>query len=367
MKFLLISPKNRTTYNFRGELIKRIQERGYEVLVTGPDRVDAEGVEALGVDFRVIPVDKNGTSITSDLKYMRSLYRLMRQEKPDAVLGYTIKPVVYGALAARLAGVKNINCLITGGGYTFTAQTLKAKVLGVIVRTLYRLAFAGADSVIFQNSDDREEFVERGLVRRDKTHIVHGSGVDLTHYEETPLPETLSFFMLSRLLKSKGVAEYLQAAETVKKKHPEVQFSILGKYEDKMQDAVPKDYVERLIQQGVITRFDETKDVRPYYSACSVYVLPSYREGTPRTVLEAMAMGRPILTTDTNGCRDTVEDGETGFLVPVKNAEAIAEKMEWFIEHPEEIAPMGQASKELCKERFDVISVNSEMLRIMNI
>lgn len=367
MKFLLISPKNRTTYNFRGELIKRIQEKGYDVIVTGPDRTDAERVEALGVDFRVVPVDKNGTSVVSDLKYMFALRKLMEEVKPDAVLGYTIKPVVYGALAAKMTGVKNINCLITGGGYTFTADSFKAKLLGAIVRLLYRAAFTVADQIIFQNSDDREEFAERGLVKREKTHIVHGSGVDLSHYEPRPFPQETRFFMLSRLLKSKGVEEYLQAAEIVKRKHPEVSFSILGKYEDKMQDAVPKETVERLIAEGVITRHDETHDVRPYYADCSVYVLPSYREGTPRTVLEAMAMERPIITTDTNGCRDTVEDGVTGFLVPVRNAEAIAEKMEWFIDHPEQIVPMGQASKARCEELFDVVNVNAEMLRIMKI
>ena len=218
MTFLLLSPKNRTVYNFRGELIKEIQKRGYEVSVTGPDRDNADKVESLGVRFIEIPMSKNGTSILSDLKYCRSLYKLMRREKPDVILGYTIKPVVYGALAGWLAGVKNINCLITGGGYTFIAQSFKAKVLGTLVRTLYRIALHHADHVIFQNADDRDEFVQRKLVSEGKTQVVHGSGVDMTHFTPTPLPENVTFFMLSRLLKSKGVIEYLQAAEKVKQK-----------------------------------------------------------------------------------------------------------------------------------------------------
>ena len=367
MKLLLLSPKNRTVYNFRGELIKELQKRGYEVSVTGPNRDNADKVEALGVRFIEIPMSKNGTSILSDLKYCRSLYKLMRREKPDVILGYTVKPVVYGALAGWLAGVKNINCLITGGGYTFTAQSLKARVLGTLVRTLYRLALHRADRVIFQNADDRDEFVSRRLVSKEKTQVVHGSGVDMTHFTPTPLPENAAFFMLSRLLKSKGVIEYLKAAEKVKRQYPGVRFALLGKYEYEMQDAVDREYVEKLISDGVIERFEETDDVRPYYSQCSVYVLPSYREGTPRTVLEAMAMGRPIITTDTNGCRDTVTDGVTGFLVPVRDADAVAEKMLWFIEHPEKTAVMGKASRELCKEKFDVVSVNQNMLKYMKI
>ena len=365
MKFLLISPKNRTVYNFRGELIKEIQQRGYEVSVTGPDRDNADRVEALGVRFIEIPMSKNGTSILNDLKYCRSLYRLMRREKPDVILGYTIKPVVYGTIAGWLAGVKNINCLITGGGYTFIAESFKARVLGALVRTLYKIALHRADHVIFQNEDDRDEFVSRGLVPRERTQAVHGSGVNMAHFAPTPLPGNMTFFMLSRLLKSKGVIEYLQAAEKIKKLCPNVRFTLLGKYEDKMQDAVDKVYVEKLISDGVIERYEETNDVRPYYSECSVYVLPSYREGTPRTVLEAMAMGRPIITTDTNGCRNTVTNGVTGFLVPIKDADAVAEKMLWFVEHPEETVTMGEASRELCKEKFDVVSVNKDMLKYM--
>ncbi|MBP5621948.1 MAG: glycosyltransferase family 4 protein, partial [Thermoguttaceae bacterium] len=286
---------------------------------------------------------------------------------PDVTLGYTVKPVIYGAIAAKRAGVGNVNSLVTGGGYTFISTSLKARVLGAVVRTLYKIGFGKADHVIFQNPDDMNEFCERGFVQREKCSFVNGSGVNISRFELVPYPKVVSFFMLSRLLKSKGVCEFLEAARIVKEKHPEVNFYLLGKYETAMQDAVEKQFVERFITKGIVERFDETSDVRPYYAKSSVYVLPSYREGTPRTVLEAMAMGRPIITTDTQGCRETVIDGKNGFLVPVKDCKAVAEKMFWFIEHPEKIKERGEESRKLVESKFDVNHVNADMIRIMNI
>lgn len=366
--FLLISPKNRTVYNFRGELIRAIRDKGYEVIVTGPDQIDVDKIEALGARFVEIPMNKTGTSVTSDLKYCLALYKLMKREKPDATLGYTIKPVVYGAIAAKTANIHNINSMVTGGGYTFIDTSMKARILGVIVRNLYRVGLGKTDHVIFQNSDDLNEFCEHGLAKRGKCRIVNGSGVDTAHFAPTPLPKApVTFFMLSRLLKSKGVSEYLEAACMAKAKRPDLRFLLLGKYENAMQDALDRDYIQAFIRDGTVERFEETSDVRPYYAMCSVYVLPSYREGTPRTVLEAMAMGRPILTTDTQGCRETVRNGENGFLVPAKDATALAEKMLWFAGHPERIPEMGEASRRYAIEKFDVHMVNANMLRYMEL
>ena len=367
MKFLLISPKNRTVYNFRGELVRSIIDKGYEVLVTGPDQTDVDRIEALGARFVEIPMNKTGTSILGDLKYCRALRKLMKKEKPDVTLGYTIKPVVYGAIAAKLAGIKNINSMVTGGGYTFISTSFKARILGVIVRMLYRIGFACADRVIFQNPDDLEEFSARRLVKKKKCAVVNGSGVNTEHFSPAPYPKKTSFFMLSRLLKSKGVREYLQAAEIVKKQYPEAEFCLLGKYETSMQDAIPKEEIEGYIEKSIIRRFEETNDVRPFYENCSVYVLPSYREGTPRTVLEAMAMGRPIITTDVTGCRSTVKDGETGFLVPEKDGEAVAEKMLRFLQEPGLIRTMGEAGRRFAVEKYEVGAVNRSMMEIMQI
>lgn len=367
MKFLLISPKNRTVYNFRGDLIREILNKGYEVVVTGPDRTDVDKIEELGARFVEIPMNKTGTNIFGDLKYFQKLYQLLRQEKPDVTLGYTVKPCTYGAIAAKLAGVKNVNSMITGGGYTFTATTLKARILGVIVKTLYRIGLFKADHVIFQNRDDLDEFTSLRLVSRKKCDVVNGSGVNTKHFETEKLPAETAFFMLSRLLKSKGVREYLKAARALKRRHPEIKFYLLGKYETEMQDAVDREWVESFIEDGTIERFDETSDVRPYYAMCSCYVLPSYREGTPRTVLEAMAMGRAIITTDTNGCRETVKDGVNGYLVPIKDSRELARKMNLMAEHPQLFIKMGRESRKYAEEKFAVDKVNAEMLRIMNI
>ena len=365
-KFILISPKNRTVYNFRGDLIKEIVKRGYEVVVTGPDQTDVDKIEALGARFVEIPMNKTGTSILADWRYCQALTNLFKQEKPDVTLGYTVKPCIYGAIAAQRAGVKNINSMITGGGYTFIATSLKARLLGMIVRTLYRIGLKRADHVIFQNNDDLNEFCDRGLVKRDKCFVVNGSGVNMEHFKPAPFPQQMTFLMISRLLKSKGVCEYLEAARIVKQKHPEVRFMLLGKYETAMQDALSKEYVQKFIDDGIVERFEETDDVRPYYAQCSVYVLPSYREGTPRTVLEAMAMGRPIITTDANGCRETVQDSVNGFLVPVKDIEKLAKAMEVFVGNPLCIAYMGEISLKYCQEKYEIKQVNREMLSGIN-
>lgn len=370
MKFLLISPKNRTVWNFRGDLIKAIQNKGYEVIVTGPDDTDLDLINALGVRFVEIPMNKTGTSVFADMKYCRALYRLMRIEKPDVTLGYTIKPVVYGAIAAQYAGIKNINGLITGGGYTFVSKSLKARVLGVVVRALYRIGLSKCTHVIFQNHDDLNEFAERGLVEKNKCSVVNGSGVNMEKFHPAAMRDEsrpLTFLMISRLLKSKGVMEYLEAAKVVKAEHPEVQFKLVGKYEYDMQDAIPEAVVKEYENAGIIKRFEETNDIVHYYQECDVYVLPSYREGTPRTVLEAMACSKPIITTDTNGCRETVVDGKNGFLIPVKDSTAVEEKMKIFIADIDLAEKMSEESLDYCREKFEVNIINKKMIDAMNL
>lgn len=366
MKFILISPKNRTTYNFRGDLIKEICSKGYEVIVTGPNEDGLDKIKELGVRFEQIPLNKNGLSIKEDISYLLALRKLFKKEKPDVTLGYTIKPAIYGAIAAKLSGVKHVVSMVTGAGYAFTATSAKAKMVKLVVSVLYRIGFRCADTVIFQNEDDLEEFVNLKLIKREKCKTVNGSGVNMQKFEPAPMPERLTFFMLSRIMFSKGIREFLQAAKDVKNKHPEVRFMLLGAVEN-IQDSLTNEDLKPYIENGIIEHFGETDDVASYYRQCSVYVLPSYREGTPRTVLEAMAMGRPIISTQAPGCRETVKDGVTGFLVAVQNSAAVAEKMIWFVNNPTEIEKMGRASYEFCKEKFDVKKVNKQMLEYLNI
>lgn len=365
-KFLLISPKNRPTYNFRGDLLREIKSKGYEVVATGPDRENEDRITELGVRLIVVPLSRNGTSIINDLKYYFALKKVIKTEKPDITLGYTVKPSIYGALAAKRCGVKGVYSMITGAGYTFTSKSVKAKALHKIVSILYKTAFRIADGVFFQNPDDYELFVTSRLVKPQKCTVVGGSGVNMEHYSPLPYPETLTFFMLARVMYCKGAVEYLKAAEIVKTSHPNVRFMLLGAVEH-IQDSLPMEEIQPYIDKGVIEYFGETRDVRPYFAQSSVYVLPSYREGTPRTVLEAMSMCRPIITTDVPGCRQTVIDGVNGFLVPAKDEKALAEAMLKFVDSPELIQQMGAESRKLCRERFEVKMVNSVMQSTMNI
>lgn len=217
MKLIMVSPKNRTAYNFRGDLIREIIDCGYEVVVTGPNHDNVEKIEALGARFVEIPMNKNGVDPFADLKYQKVLYELFCKEKPDVVFGYTSKPVIYGSIAAKKAGVQHIAAMVTGAGYAFTAQTAKARLIRMIQSVLYKKAFRCADVVIFQNNDDRMQFVEMHLVNNSKCVVVNGSGVNTDKFPIAPLPEKPAFFMLSRVMYSKGVREYLAACKRVKK------------------------------------------------------------------------------------------------------------------------------------------------------
>ncbi len=365
--FVLISPKNRTAYNFRGDLLREIIKLGYTVYVTGPNRIDVDKIESLGATFVEIPNDKNGINVFSDLRYMWSLYKLFRRLKPSATLGYTVKPVIYGAIAARMAGVKSISSMITGVGYLFISKTLKAKILKQLVLFLYRLGIWCSSRLIFQNDDDRAEFISEGLVSNSKSHVVNGSGVNMSRFSRAPYPEKLTFFMLSRAMYSKGVIEYAEAAKMVKARYPEVQFMFLGAFEG-IQDSIPEsDFRSQYIDSGILDYYSETSDVPSYIARSSVYVLPSYREGTPRTVLEAMSMGRAIITTDVPGCRGTVKDGVTGYLVEARSPEVVANAMIKFVENPSLVSEMGEQSYEYCYNKYRIDLVNESMISVMSL
>jgi glycosyltransferase involved in cell wall biosynthesis len=256
--------------------------------------------------------------------------------------------------------------MVTGAGYLFTASCTKARVLKTISQILYRIGFGCADHVIFQNDDDLKEFTVHRLCKRSKCNVVNGSGVNMYKFKPQPYPEKVSFFMLGRMLYSKGILEYIEAAKVVKKRYPNIRFMVLGKFEQ-MQDAIDESVVKPYINEGIVEYFPETSNVLQYYGQCSVFVLPSYREGTPRSVLEAMACSRAIITTDVPGCRSTVNDGKNGFLVPKQNIDALAVAMCKFIEMPNLIQEMGKASYDLCQAKFEVSRVNQSMLKIMDI
>ena len=367
-KFVLISPKNRSAYNFRGDLIKDIQAKGYDVVVTGPNKEGVERIEALGANFIEVPVDKNGTNPLADISYCLKLRKILKKEKADAILGYTIKPVIYGSIAGWLAGVKNRTAMVTGAGYLFASKSIKARLIQKVSFILYRIGLGVAQKVIFQNIDDLNEFVEHKLVKREKCHVVNGSGVNMSKYTPAPYPEKPSFFFLGRLVHSKGGLDFAKAARIVKTQNPEARFMILGKLEKNLPDAIKEEELMPFINDGTVELFPETDNIPQYYAMTSVFVLPTaYREGTPRVILEAMASARAIITTNTPGCKETVVEGENGYFVPTHNPEVLAEKMMIFINNLKRIEACGQKSFVICKNKYEVSIINSRMLEIMGI
>lgn len=326
-----------------------------------------EEIEATGARFEPYPIQRNGLNPLSDVTTLRHLRRRFLQLKPNVILAYTIKPVIWGGIAARRSPNTRFFALITGLGYAFQRGGFKRNLLNSIVVRLYRFALRRAEGVIFQNSDNRDLFVRNKIVGASKCHVVNGSGVNVSEFEVQPFSEgEPRFLLIARLLGEKGIREYAAAAEVVKQKYPNANFDLVGP-EDPSPDGIPHSEIEEWHQNGIINYRGATNDVRPFLTDCHIYVLPSYHEGMPRTVLEAMSMGRPILTTDVTGCRETATPGVNGWLVPKADAEALAERMIWFIENREQWASMGAESRKVAEDRFDVTKVNAEMLRIMGI
>ena len=369
MKILVIAPKNRTVWNFRGDLIREIVGRGHEVLVVGPDMTDVDRIEALGARFTTVAMNKHGVNPLKDLRYFTDLRKLIRRERPDVTFGYTIKPTIYGALAAKSEGVKRIVSMVTGVGYLFTSRSAKARILKTAAKMLYRMGMAAADTVIFQNPDDRADFIGAHMVKADKTTIVNGSGVNMERFSPAPLNrrdgEPLRVLCISRALRSKGVEEYIEAARILAERWPgESELTLLGAIDESMSDSIERREVERAVADGVLRYLEERPDVREAVAESNIMVLASHREGTPRTILEAMAMRRPVVVSDAPGCRQTVSDGVSGLLCRPRSAADLARAIhEMAMKTPAELDAMAQASLDLCRERFDVDSVNAEMLR----
>lgn len=362
MRILIISPKNKTVFNFRGDLIRDMISHGHEVLVTGPNRDFLDDVLALGVGELIhVPLVKDNTSITGDLAYLRELIRVMKDKKPDMVFGYTIKPVIYGSIAARICGVPRIHAMVTGLGRVYTSSGLKARMVRMITKVLYKTAFRACKNVIFQNGDDIGELVAGGYLPESKTILVNGSGVNMDRFRRTELPEGPVFLMVSRIIREKGVMEYCQAARTVKQSHPNARFILLGGFDSSMGALKPED-IQPYIDDGSIEFPGEVKDPVAFYQKASVFVLPSYyREGLPRTLLEAMACGRAIVTTDWPGCRVPVEDGVNGYMVPIKDPDTLADRLEVLARNGELRERMGAAAYDSCASRFEVSIINARM------
>jgi glycosyltransferase involved in cell wall biosynthesis len=339
-------------YTYRQGLLCALTTSGARVTVIAPRDRTFEPLAALGCRCIDLPVASKGTNPVDDLRTLLALLKHYRALKPDIVFHYTIKPNIYGSIAAKLAGVQSV-AVTTGLGYVFIQQSRAAQV----AKKLYRFAFRFPREVWFLNRDDQAAFVEQNLlVHPERARLLHGEGVDLEQFAFTPLPERLDFrfVLIGRLLWDKGVGEYVQAARRLRERYPRARFQLLGPVGVDNPSAITREEVAAWEQEGVIEYLGEAHDVRPLIADADCIVLPSYREGMPRTLMEASAMGRPIVTTDVPGCREVVADGVNGLLCEVRNADSLATQLARMLDmsHAERRA-MAERGRQKVAQEFD--------------
>ena len=369
MKVAALTSYGPTLASVRGPLLRAMVEAGHQVVASAPDCAPnvISDLEQLGIRYQCLPLKRRGLNPISDIKYCVRVSRFLKAERVDLCFSYTVKPVVFGSLAARRARVPAIASMITGLGFTFMGGSASARLLSVTTKNLYRLALRNNRCVFFQNPDDRDVFIRQKLARPEQCTVVNGSGVDLDHFKPSPVPEgPPAFLMIARLLKAKGIIEFLEAAQRLKAVCPSCRFRLVGREEAGL-DAIPLSHIRSWQDRGVLEFVGELWDVRPELERCTVYVLPSYREGTPRSVLEAMACGRPIITTDVPGCKETVAEAVNGFLVPARDSVALEQAMRRFVERRELAPKMGRESRRIAVEKYDVRMINRLMLQRMGL
>lgn len=372
MKVILVQNHPHGILRLRWELIQSILKKGHEVHVLIPDWPESKALshkmESEGTKCHYFPLDRTGLNPVRDIPTILSLRKHFKTLRPDVVIAATVKPVIYASLAAWLSGVKiKVASLITGGGYVFRRAEASKSPLTFLVKRLFRFALRKNDMVIFQNEDDRKFFFEHSLIGSSMpTLVVNGSGVDLRKFAFTPIKdkEALSFIFVGRFIGLKGFDVYLKAAKILKEKYPELNFRALGRF-----DSSPTALKEADVQEykQAVEFIDDQDDVRPFIQEADVFVLPSYGEGTSRACIEALAIGRPIVSTQSPGCKNTVIEGENGWTVPPGDPEALAKTLERFVKEPEMCKKMAPVSRQHAEKFFDVEEVNSQIMRVVGL
>ncbi|MEE9320003.1 MAG: glycosyltransferase family 4 protein [Granulosicoccus sp.] len=370
-RLLIISAIDISLLRFRGRLIEALIARGYKVFLAAPLFADSTraSLEALGAKLVEYPVNRTGLNPLRDTKTRHALSSIIRDNKIDLVFPYTVKPVIYGSWTAHKNGIAVVS-LITGLGYGFSAASIKARMLELVLTKLYRSALRYNSAVIFQNVDDRQLFIDRRLLRKDMpTTVVDGSGVDLQEFSwrEPRQATALRFVFAGRLIKEKGVGLFIDAAETLKNRWPEAEFYVLGDPQPGSPSSIDLQRLNSLAESGVVVHHRRRADIADFLSRCDVFVLPTYyREGVPRSILEALSTGMVVITTDTPGCRETVKNGENGYLVKPKDLVSLTTAMQSVLENPEQVTDMSRASRRLAEQRFDVEIVNEAIIEIID-
>lgn len=377
MKVAIIGNQARAMSNFWTVLITQLRERGHEVVCCLPERGPDDdpaweaALEGLGARLVFYPLDRKGLNPLADARTLWALRRIFREERLDAMFAFTIKPVIYGALAAFLAGrpaKRNRHVMITGLGYMFEGGTPVKRLLIQVARGLYKLAFSRVHTVFFQNEDDRMLFEKLSIIiRKTRVRMCKGTGVDLERFALAPHKETAPHFLfVGRLLEAKGLRELAQAARLVKARHPEARFSLLGPREQGL-GAISPEELASWEAEGIFAYLGETRDVRPFVADAGVVVLPSWREGTPCSLMEAMSMGRAVVAADAPGSREVVRDGVNGFLVPARAPEALAAALERFITDPALAPRMGREGRAMAEKELDATLVARGIIRDMGL
>ncbi len=339
-------------YNFRLNLMKYLRAQGYEVIAISPKDDYVEKLEDEGFKWYELKLDNDSTNPIKELFTIYNFYKVYKKAKPDIILQYTIKPNIYGTLAANMLDIPVINN-VSGLGTIFLHENLASKV----AKFLYKVAFKYPKKVFFQNTHDQKLFIESGLINQDITDIVPGSGVDTEKFKPISIltPEKFSFLFIGRLLKEKGIGEYIRAIKDIKSENPDidVDFKIIGEFYPKNPSSISKRYLYSLIEDNILKYETSTDNIKYYIASNSCIVLPSYREGLSKVLLESASMAKPIITTDVPGCKDVVDDNITGFLCKVKDADDLKEKMIKMINLPEETRKqMGKKGREKIIKEF---------------
>lgn len=376
MKIAFVSTVASSIYGFRQPLIAELQKQGHTIyaFVSEYTQCELDKIQAMGVTVIQYQLNRGGLNPIADIIATYKLSQQIKQIQPDLIFSYFSKPIIFGTLAAKISKVPKIFGMLEGLGYTFTEQpdgmTAKTKIIRSIQVLLYRISLPLLDKLIFLNPDDPKDLLEKYKIQVKKTEILGGIGLNLEDYPYSPIfkSKNIRFLFIARLLKEKGIHQYLAAAKIVKEKYPNSVFTVLGAIDNHSLGALTRTELDTYIQSELIEYPGHVSNVTEWICKSDVFVLPSYyREGVPRSTQEAMAVGRAIITTDVPGCRETVENGVNGFLVPAWDSEILAEKMIYFIENPQKIIEMGNASYQIAIEKFDVNKVNQRMIQILEI
>ena len=358
-KITLIVNTSAAIKGFRYNLILKLKEL-YEVSVIAFDDKYKAFAEEMNISLYSVTASNRSVAVKENLTLVSKLRQIIRQISPDIVFTFQLKPNTFGVIAAHKAGVKRIFSMVEGAGDPFINTGLKWSFIRFVVCSLYRRALKYADKVIFLNKDDQKEFIDRKLVKSDRTNVIPGIGVDLERFAFKPVKNYKNVLMIARMLKTKGVLDYCKVAREVKKTHPDVTFNYLG-----AEGTVKLSDIQEYIDDGSINYLGFTEDVRPYLENCLLLLLSSYREGLPMSIMEAEAIGRAIITTDNIGCRDSIEDGYNGFIVKMHDIKSYVEKVNYLIDHPDKAEEMGRNSRELAERRFNCRKINEEIADII--